>query len=273
MSFRGMLIKAGIDSNGTDIKIFNGYLKLNKANILYFRDTSTFIYSSEAGTLRIEATTLILSGAMAFAGDMEVTGDLTVGTSGERLVLTAAANRAIDVYVDYSGTGPSWAVNFDETMGTDGCTGGVFRSTITFDAIRPGSYSMNAQFRSDYTSVTTTAGFGMGAGLMVELINPSAAWGGGQFHVMALEWTGASATAMHGNAAIPSSFIKFETWGTAAADVDDHGYLFYLSGVTIGGSHLVQAAAVAGVDSTHAIKINILGVEYFIPIHTSAGFA
>ena len=79
MSFRGMLIKAGIDSNGTDIEIFNGYLKLNTENRLYFRDTSTFIYSSLAGTLRIEATTLILVGAMSFAGSIDITGDLTVG--------------------------------------------------------------------------------------------------------------------------------------------------------------------------------------------------
>uniref|UniRef100_A0A6M3J0M8 Uncharacterized protein n=1 Tax=viral metagenome TaxID=1070528 RepID=A0A6M3J0M8_9ZZZZ len=76
MSFRGQLIKAGIDSNGTDIEIFDGSLTLNEDNKLIFRDSGCYIYSNADGYLTIEADTgLIIAAAFSF------TGTLTVGTA------------------------------------------------------------------------------------------------------------------------------------------------------------------------------------------------
>lgn len=190
---------------------------------------------------------------------------LGLGVTGTHMVLTDAATRAVDIYTDYSGTGPSWAINIDSTMGTTGVRGGVMYSCLTVDAVVPGSYIMNTFIKADYASVLTTAGFGMGAGLMVELVNPTDGSGGGEFHVLALEWTGATADTMHGNAGIPSSFIKFEGYGTAEADIDDHGYLFYLSGFSAADHHLVDNSN-TNIDfiADVLIKINIGGTEYWL---------
>lgn len=61
--------------------------------------------------------------------------------------------------------------------------------------------------------------------------------------------------------------------GAAAGTFDDNGYLFNLQGVSAGSGHIFQAAAVSGVDSTHALKVKIGSTDYFIPLHTSAAFA
>jgi len=190
---------------------------------------------------------------------------LGLGNTSSHMVLTAASTRAVDIYTDYTGTGPSYAINLDSTLGGAGVTGGIMYSCATWDSCRPGSFSLNSFIKSDFTSITTTAGFGMGNALMVELVNPTAAWGGGEFHVLALEWTGASATAMHGDAAVPSSFIKFEAYGTAEADIDDHGYLFCLSGFSPADHHLVDNSN-TDIDfiADVLIKINIGGTEYWL---------
>jgi len=70
MSFRGQLIKAGIDSNGTDIAVFNGTLTLKTNNKLIFRDSAIYIYSNADGYLTITADTgIIFDGTVSFTGD------------------------------------------------------------------------------------------------------------------------------------------------------------------------------------------------------------
>ena len=61
--------------------------------------------------------------------------------------------------------------------------------------------------------------------------------------------------------------------GAAAGTFDDNGYALYLAGLTAGAGHVFQASAVAGVASTHALRINVGGNAYFLPLHTSASFA
>ena len=83
MSFKGQLIKAGIDSNGTDISIFDGSLTLTADNKLIFRDSGCYIYSNADGYLTIEADTgliiaaaLSFTGVISFSGSIALTGDL-----------------------------------------------------------------------------------------------------------------------------------------------------------------------------------------------------
>jgi len=61
--------------------------------------------------------------------------------------------------------------------------------------------------------------------------------------------------------------------GADKGTFDDFGYIFSLNGLTANAGHVFQAAAVADIDSTHALRINIGGTDYFIPLHTSATFA
>ncbi len=61
--------------------------------------------------------------------------------------------------------------------------------------------------------------------------------------------------------------------GDGAGAFDDYGYALYLAGLTAESGHVFQASAVTGVNSTHALRINIGGTPYFIPLHTSKAFA
>ena len=70
-----------------------------------------------------------------------------------------------------------------------------------------------------------------------------------------------------------TSLIYASVNGAAAGEFDDNGYALYLAGLTAGSGHVFQASAVSGVNSTHALRINIGGTAYFIPLHTSASFA
>jgi len=235
--------------------IFRGHTAAADAMVSLTSQTVKCSFSGEA-----DPTTTV-----RYALFSQMQDGLGLGNTTTHMVLTDAATRAVDIYTDYSGTGPSWAINIDSTMGTTGVRGGVMYSCLTVDAVVPGSYIMNTFIKADYASVLTTAGFGMGAGLMVELVNPTDGSGGGEFHVLALEWTGATADTMHGNAGIPSSFIKFEGYGTAEADIDDHGYLFYVSGLNAGDGHLVDTTPNnADFAADAVLKVNILGTEYWL---------
>lgn len=89
MSFRGQLIKAGIDSNGTDVEIFDGYLKLNTDNKLYFRDTGCYIYSNADGYLTIEADT-----GVVIAANFSFTGTLSIETNAVGIDFTGTYSTA-----------------------------------------------------------------------------------------------------------------------------------------------------------------------------------
>ena len=60
--------------------------------------------------------------------------------------------------------------------------------------------------------------------------------------------------------------------GAASGTFDDNGALISLNGVEIGAGHIFQASAKTAINATHAMKIKVLGVDYFIPCHTSADF-
>lgn len=70
-----------------------------------------------------------------------------------------------------------------------------------------------------------------------------------------------------------TSFLYAAVSGAAAGAFDDDGGIVSINGVTIDTGHVIQASAVAGVDSTHAMRIFINGTAYYVPLHTSAGFA
>jgi hypothetical protein len=59
-----------------------------------------------------------------------------------------------------------------------------------------------------------------------------------------------------------------------SATFNTGGFLFELgAGVVATSGGLFYTSAVTDVDSTHSLRIKIGGTAYYIPIHTSAGFA
>jgi len=73
-----------------------------------------------------------------------------------------------------------------------------------------------------------------------------------------------------------TSFLYGNVTGhaTGIGTFNHGGYLFELgAGCTIDTDHIVQAAAVTDIDSTHAIRIRVAGTTLYIPAHTSKTFA
>jgi hypothetical protein len=69
-----------------------------------------------------------------------------------------------------------------------------------------------------------------------------------------------------------TSLIYASVNGDGAGEFNDNGYALYLAGLTAESGHVFQESAVSGIDSTHALRINVGGTAYFIPLHTSASF-
>ncbi len=73
-----------------------------------------------------------------------------------------------------------------------------------------------------------------------------------------------------------TSFLYGNVTGhaTGIGTFNHNGFLFELgAGCTIDTDHVVQAAAVSDIDSTHAIRIRVAGTTLYIPAHTSKTFA
>jgi len=263
-----MLIKAGIDSNGTDIAIFNGYLKLQTDNVMYFRNTNTYIYSNADGYLTIYASNgIIMNGDIAVDGDVDFdggfscTGDVVDGLiisgteSDNGIEITGVAqgsgididytiplttSYALNIDVDTSiAAGTTWATNQHYTTLAGGASVGTSWFELTMGG-NHGSYAICTFARLDYTDAGYTAVGGMGVAGMFEILLPDVA-AGGEYHVLALELAENGAGFVSASAlGSPTSFIKFECYGDVHDELDDHAYLFYLNGFSAAADHMLS---------------------------------
>lgn len=138
MSFRGQLIKAGIDANGTDISIFNGTLTLQTTNKLLFRDTGIHLYSNADGYLTITADTgiVISSGTTG----LSFSGQFTASTSAHFIAIgTIAAAKALTL------TGTTYLTVTNITGGGDYYCVGHYGRYTTSAAMNAGGFYGNYQ--------------------------------------------------------------------------------------------------------------------------------
>lgn len=63
-----------------------------------------------------------------------------------------------------------------------------------------------------------------------------------------------------------AGFIYMNAY-TTPAEFDDHGYLFYLDGVSMGEGHLFDECTAGA--ASHALKVNINGTEYYIMLQSN----
>lgn len=69
-----------------------------------------------------------------------------------------------------------------------------------------------------------------------------------------------------------TSLIHASVQGDAASEFDTNGFAISIMGVTPNSGKVFQASAKAAICSTHALRVNIAGTAYFLPLHTSAAF-
>lgn len=163
-----------------------------------------------------------------------------------------------------SGSASIEPLKLDSAMTGAGGVGGRFNSTLTVSAAL-GGWANAIKGYTDFSSGSVT---GLGTAVLGEIKLSSNTSSGTYAAIEAEVVMGSSAST-----GTSSSFIY--------CNVDDdsdtfntNGYLFELgSGVNVASNNMVQASAVSGVDSTHAVRVKIAGTDYFIPIHTSSSFA
>ena len=110
---------------------------------------------------------------------------------------------------------------------------------------------------------------GLASAVCAEISMPNAAQSGGTFAPLESELIMNTSS----NCAAGTALLYMAVSGAGIAAFKADGYLFILDGPTDTANGMFDASAVSGVDSTHALRIRINGTPYFIPIHTSVGFA
>ncbi|HUX54269.1 MAG TPA: hypothetical protein VMV56_07640 [Williamwhitmania sp.] len=166
---------------------------------------------------------------------LSTTGNVSI-TSAD---LAVAANNAMIITATTSiTTGSNYAVeiNHTNTAGSTANLAGLFATTT---AGANGSGFMGIMSRVDMDAYQASTG-GANA-LYGEILLPDAAQNGGEYHVavLTLAESGAGFVPIN-NVTIPTSFMKYETWGDGAEHIDDYAYLFYLNGFTAEADHLVS---------------------------------
>lgn len=166
--------------------------------------------------------------------------------------------------LESASTGNIEPMVFETTLTGAGATGGRARFQLNVDAALGGW----ANALKAYTKIGASGKVtGLGSAICAEM-DLSAGCTDGNYAPLELELnlgTGAKT----GTA---SSLIFASVNGAAAGTFDDYGYILNLQGLSADTGHVFQAAAVTDINSTHALRIKIGGTDYFIPLHTSAGF-
>ena len=184
---------------------------------------------------------------------------LTAGTAAASKAVTLDANKKLTWA--YNGTSPLTVTNTVTTAATS--IDGLW--TITATEVALGTYA-NA-FNGKLNFGTAGSVTGLGGAVCAEL-DLGAGCSAGSYCC----FEGEMVVASGGSTGTRTSFFSLNLSGSGASAFDSNGFLFDLNGITIGSGKLVQASAVTDIDSTHALKCQILGTTYYIPLHTAANF-
>jgi hypothetical protein len=244
----------GVDINGgtaTGHKAFTYDLRLQNGET---------ISNVTDGKILLTATTVEASAAL------NVIGDLTVNTN--KFSVTGTTGKTTITHTSAS-TDPAVSVEpfvLSSTMTGPAGVGGRARFALDTDVALGGwANALKAITTFGATGRVT----GMASALCAEMVL-SAGTTQGTYAPLESELnmaTGASLGAA-------TSFLYGDVGGTGAGEILDGAYLFELGPhCTIDTGHVVQTSAVAGVASTHAIKIRVAGTTLYIPAHTDVDFA
>lgn len=214
--------------------------------------------------------TVAADGALAIATNKFTVSAAGVVTAAGALSITAAASataQPIKVTATSASTSGSTSVESMLVATTLTGAGGVGgRARFALDTnVALGGWA-NA-LKAITTFGATGAVTGLGSALCAELAL-SAGTTAGTYAPLESELVLATG-AKTGTA---TSFLHMAVSGDAASEFDTSGFLFYLAGVTANTNKVFQASAKSAICSTHALRVNVNGTPYFIPLHTSAAF-
>jgi len=200
-------------------------------------DLTSVAVTAGAGTSVLSALNLV-AGTDGDAGEnwaLQTTGNVEI-TGAD---LATATDNAVNIIATTSiTTGSNYAVEISHTntAGSAANLGALFATTT---AGANGSGFMGLMSRVDMDTYQASTG-GANA-LYGEILLPNDTQNGGEYHVAVLTLAEKGTSfASSATVDIPTSFLKFETWGGGADWVDDDDYLFYMNGFTAEADHLVS---------------------------------
>jgi len=250
-------------------------LMLNSTGRISFLDANAYIYSSVTTQLDLVATTIALAGITTVTGATTITGALTVGvnatghdvkffgdTAGCSLLYDQSEDQLVITQTNAATTGTERTLDVSQTHTAIGASAEAFRSVITTN-VAGGTYQ-NAIFgKIDYQTAGKVTGL---AGVIcAELTMAGGAVSQGTYCAFEAE---INLPASY-SSSVPISAIRMSTWGDQKADFDTYGYLFDLTGIAVGSGKFFQENTTI-TSSTHALRIRIGGVTYFIPLHATS---
>ena len=260
---------------GADVSTVNiagtGTLTVGGNTTLGDDATDTVIVAGPATLSGTTATGLTLSGTNSAAGisstgtqaiGVSLTGTysgagIQIGSSGTPLTLTNS-NHAVSIFTEHSATtGTVRSAEITQTMlVTDLDT---IQEALYVDiesAVTTGDWTNAIVGRINYTAPGKADG-GMAAAICGEMSLPGAAQTGGAYYAIDAE-IDAPTSFVHGNnLALPIAFLKFGAWGGAVGEIDDHGHLFHVDGLTAAAGHLLSA-------NSQTLRVNIEGANRYL---------
>lgn len=203
--------------------------------------------------------------------DFDLLTGLTAGTvTASKAVVVGSSKEVNEWTITASSTSTSGSTSvepmvFASTMAGAGGVGGRARFQLNANAAL-GGWSNALKAVTIYAAGGSTSG--LGSAFCAEM-TLSAGTASGTYAPIEIELNLGSGA----STGTQTSLIYASVNGAAAGTFDDNGHVLSLNGLTAGANHVFQESAVSGVDSTHALRIDIGGTDYFIPLHTSASFA
>jgi len=192
---------------------------------------------------------------------------LTAGASAASKALVLDANEELDWAVSTDDTGNVEPLNFDVTLTGAGATGGRAKFTLTTN-VALGSWSNALKAQVTYGASGKTAG--LGSAFVAEM-SLEAGCVDGSYAPLEVE-LGMPEDAVTGTR---TSLMTLNVYGhaTGIGRFDDAGFLFDLNGINVGDAHLFATNQGTGaVNATHALRCQILGTTYYLPLHTANTF-
>lgn len=215
---------------------------------------------TEIASLASDIATLQTLVSGISAPELGFVDGVTAGTVTASKALVVDSNKAIQSWT-YNGTNPLKISNTVTSAGTS--IDGLW--TITTTEVALGTYANAFNGKLDFGTAGSVTGLG---GAVCAEVDLGAGCNAGSYACFEAELIMPSG-ALTGTR---TSFMTMNLSGAAAGTFDTNGFIFDINGVTIASGKAIQASAVTDINSTHAMKIQINGTTYYIPLHTAANF-
>lgn len=206
--------------------------------------------------------------SVAVSGDVTITNaglvKLALGTSGTPLAHTSETDKAYSVYTTTNSTsaGTSYEpVLFSTELTGAGQVGGRVRAYMKTNVVLGGW--ANA-FKAEVDFQTNGAVTGLGSALVAEMTMPGSTPSGGNYGVIEAELN--CPASFDAGSLVALSFAYLSVQGATVTEMDDHGTLLNIQGLTAGDGSLLQTGNTLA-NAAATLKVKVGSTIYYLPLY------